>query len=65
MRLLSSCPSHPPLTSGPKLSGVLLPLIAVVVYLLSLPGVGNAEARVEALVISEGGRVLRLRRPPA
>ena len=43
---------------------MLLPLIAVVVYLLSLPGVGNAEARVEALVLSEGGRVLAAP-PPA
>jgi membrane peptidoglycan carboxypeptidase len=40
------------------LAGVLLPLIAVVVYLLSLPGVGGAEARVEALLAREGGQVL-------
>jgi penicillin-binding protein 1A len=34
------------------------------VYLLTLPGVGDAEARVEALLAREGGRVLPLP-PPA
>lgn len=40
------------------MGGVLLPLIAVVVYLLSLPGVGGAEARVEAILAREGGHFL-------
>ncbi|HVV89660.1 MAG TPA: biosynthetic peptidoglycan transglycosylase [Solirubrobacterales bacterium] len=35
-----------------------------VLYLLTLPGVGDAEARVEALLAHEGGRVLALP-PPA
>jgi membrane peptidoglycan carboxypeptidase len=44
---------------------MLLPLIlALVVWLLTLPGVGGAEARVEALLAKEGGRALALP-PPA
>jgi penicillin-binding protein 1A len=46
-------------------AGVLLPLIvAAVVYLLALPGVGDAEARVEAILAREGGQALALP-PPA
>jgi len=38
---------------------MLVPLIlAITVWLLSLPGVGGAEAQVEALLTREGGRVL-------
>ncbi len=41
------------------MGGVLIPLIlALAVWLLSLPGVGGAEARVEALLRREGGHVL-------
>jgi penicillin-binding protein 1A len=37
---------------------LLLLAIAAAVYLATLPGVGDAEARVEALLAREGGRVL-------
>jgi penicillin-binding protein 1A len=43
---------------------LLLFLLAGGVYLLTLPGVGDAEARVEALLAREGGRVL-VGPPPA
>jgi penicillin-binding protein 1A len=43
---------------------VLPLLIAAVVYLLTLPGVGDAEARVEAILAAEGGRAMSLP-PPA
>ena len=43
---------------------VLPLLIAAVVYLLTLPGVGDAEARVEAILAREGGSALPLP-PPA
>jgi hypothetical protein len=46
------------LASAALLGLLVLVLVAGGVYLLTLPGVGDAEARVEALLAREGGTVL-------